>query len=155
MHFGGLSRFTQSKSMSLFLILLGLAINSQRLVSAAPKGDNLDTHGRLSGRDDYPSDYPYPKKEDCSAKVTTAADKSLFYTGYNGFGLTAKQMISYKKLKGLHTVGDAFTYPSGYVVSHSHTIIRSLEDLGQREYGGNCRWKCCYMKYCSRGMRLD
>lgn len=100
--------------MSLLFILLGLTLTSQHLASAAPQCNNPDTHRRIIARDDYPPDYPYPKMDDYSAKVTTEADKSLFYTGLNGYGLTAKQMRDFKKQQGLHVVGDSFSYPSGF-----------------------------------------
>ena len=129
MLFDGFWRFMRSKAISFLFIILAFSLTSQYLASAAPQSDNLDTRGRITARVDYPSDYPYPKKDECTAKVTTEPDKSLFYTGYGGYGLTGKQMRDYKKQKGLHIVGDSFTYPSGFQVSIPRNVLRSLEGL--------------------------
>ena len=136
MLFDGFSSFMRSKAWSLLFILLGLTSISPHLASAAPRSDNLDSHRQIIARDDYPSDYPYPKKDDCSAKVKTEADKSLFYTGYGGYGLTPKQMIAYKKQAGLHVVGDGFTYPSGFVVRMSWSLLHPHKDLRRLYFGG-------------------
>ena len=120
-----LSRFTRSKLTSLLLILFGSTLITKRLASAAPQSGNLDIRTRLIARDDYPSDYPYPKKDDCNAKVRTEADKSLYYTGLGKAG--GKQIIDFKKQKSLHIVGDSFTYPSGFVVRSSRDILRFPE----------------------------
>ena len=129
MLFDGFSRFIRSKAMKFLFILLDLTPISYHLASAAPQSDNLDTRGRIVARDDYPSDYPCPKKDECSAKVTTEANKSLFCTGFNGYGLTGEQMRDYKKQKSLHIVGDSFTYPPGFQESIPRSVLRSLEDL--------------------------
>lgn len=113
----GFSHFIRSKANLFLFMLLGLTLTSQHLASAAPQSDKLDIRRQIIARDDYPSDYPYPKKDECSAKVKTEADKSLFYTGYGGYGLTGKQLRDYKKQKSLHVVGDSFTYPANFQVS--------------------------------------
>ena len=95
--------------------LVGLLLLFQGVTHAVPLEENHVSIPRLSPRDSYPSDYPYPKKDECSNKVKTEMDKSLFYTGYGGFGLTPKQMQDYKRQNKLHVVGDSFTYPSGFV----------------------------------------
>ena len=100
---------------------------TQHLASAVPQSGNLDIHTRLIARDDYPSDYPYPKKDDCTAKVSTEADKSLFYTGFGGYGLTGKQLRDFKKQESLHVVGDSFSYPAGFQVSDPRKVLRSLK----------------------------
>lgn len=144
----------RSKAISFLFILLGLTLTSQHLASAAPQSDNLDTRGRIVARVDYPSDYPYPKKADCIAKVATEADKSLFYTGYGGYGLTGKQLRDYKKQKSLHIVGDSFTYPSGFVVSIPRSVLRSAKDprrlglyLDRSRSGLSAAWVNVQMKY--------
>ena len=94
--------------------LVGILVLFQSVTQAAPLEDNHVSIPRLLSRDDYPSDYPYPKKDECSDKVLTEKDKTLFYTGYGGFGLSPKQLVNYKTQNKLHVVGDSFTYPSGF-----------------------------------------
>ena len=89
------------RAFHLLLLCLAFITASHRVVSLSPEP--------------YPSDYPYPKLDECNSKVKTESDKSLFYTGYGGYGLTGVQLRAYKKQQGLHVVGDAFTYPSGFV----------------------------------------
>ena len=96
-------------------LLVGLLLLFQSVTHAVPLEENHVSIPRLSPREDYPSDYPYPEKDECSNKVKTEKDKSLFYTGFGGFGLTPKQMQDYKRQKKLHIVGDSFTYPGGFV----------------------------------------
>ena len=95
-------------------LLVGLLLLFQSVTHAVPLEENHVSIPRLSPRDTYPSDYPYPKKDECSNKVKTEKDKSLFYTGHGGFGLTPTQLRDYQKQKNLHVVGDGFTYPPGF-----------------------------------------
>lgn len=95
--------------------LVGILLLFQSVTQAVPFEDTSASLQRLSIRDDYPSDYPYPHKDECTSKVKTEKDKSLFYTGLGGFGLTGKQLRDNKSQNKLHVVGDSFTYPAGFV----------------------------------------
>ncbi|KAL8740124.1 MAG: hypothetical protein Q9190_007142, partial [Brigantiaea leucoxantha] len=99
----------------IFSLLLGIFLFFQSVTQAVPLEDNPVFKPKLSSRAGYPNDYPYPEKDDCTNLVKTETDKSLFYTGLGGFGLTAKQLQGYKRQKSLHIVGDSFTYRSGFV----------------------------------------
>ena len=126
MLFDSFSRFLRSKAITFLFILLGLTLTSQHLANAAPQSDQIDTRGRIIVRDDYPSDYPYPKKDDLLAAVTTARDKSLFYTGLRGFGLKDKQLQDYKKEKSLHILNDGITYQPHFLVNIPWSVLESL-----------------------------
>lgn len=106
--------FLRPKTPGSTSLLLGILLLVQTLVYAVPLDENSLFTPKLAARDDYPSDYPYPHKDECAQKVKTEENKSLFYTGFGGFGLTPKQLRDYKKQTGLHIVGDGFTYPSGF-----------------------------------------
>jgi len=85
-----------------------------RLVTAVALRDGKRSPFHLLAQDDpYPDDCPYPKKADIPPSVTTAKDKSLFYTlmGPKG-GATSKQLIGFVKSESVHVVGDTkFTIP--------------------------------------------
>lgn len=114
-------------------LLLGGLLLLKAGTQAAPLDDNAVSVSKVSPRADYPNDYPYPTKDDCSAKVKTEKDKSLFYTGLGGFGLTGKQLQDYKRQKKLHLVGDSYTYGGGFVAPRNEP----KDDLDkQTEYFG-------------------
>lgn len=80
-------RFSQHASSGLtgpsgsFIIFLAFALAAMRLVTAVALRDGKRSPFNLLALDDpYPDDYPYPTKADIPPSVTTAKDKSLFYT---------------------------------------------------------------------------
>ena len=89
------------RAFQLLLLCLAFITTSHLVLSLSPEP--------------YPSDYPYPKLDECNNKVKTESDKSLFYTGLDRWGSSNARMIAYKKQQGLHIVGDAFTYPDKFV----------------------------------------
>ena len=101
--------------LNILFLLISLGLFFFKPASAASVGEHSASTARLFPRYDYPDDYPYPKKDDCTNTVQTQQDKSLFYTGLSGYGLTGKHLQTYKKQAGLYIVGGAFTYPSGFV----------------------------------------
>lgn len=117
-------RFSQHTSVGLtgpsgsFVLFLTFALAAMRLVTAVALRDGNRSPLHLFARNDetYPDDYPYPKKADIPSSVTTAKDKSLFYTfmGPKG-GATSKQLTAFVKSESVHVVGDTkFTIPDGY-----------------------------------------
>jgi len=116
-------RFSQHASSGLtgpsgsFIIFLAFALAAMRLVTAVALRDGKRSPFNLLALDDpYPDDYPYPTKADIPPSVTTAKDKSLFYTlmGPKG-GATAQQLRDFRKSESVHVVGDTkFTISPGY-----------------------------------------
>ena len=112
-------------------LLAGSILLIQSLTQAVPLDDNSPSISSLFPREDYPADYPYPKKNDCTREVKTEPDKSLFFTGLDGIRLTGKQLQEFNKEAKLHLVGDSFTYPAEFTDVESGL---SISPVKQEQY---------------------